>query len=148
MAVLGEEWGVPRILTWNEHEENVIEKWNSLYLYWVGGCALSRFACFVTWSCPTLVTPWTVAHQTPLSMGFSRQEILKWAAISFSRGSSWPGIKPASLMCPVLADATTGTTWEAWWLHKCKHLSKLNGEFWYGFIFPTDVKLTTGRWRD
>ena len=25
-------------------------------------------------SCPTLVTPWTVACQSPLSMGFSRQE--------------------------------------------------------------------------
>ena len=24
--------------------------------------------------CPTLVTLWTVAHQAPLSMGFSRQE--------------------------------------------------------------------------
>ena len=24
--------------------------------------------------CPTLVIPWTVAHQAPLSMGFSRQE--------------------------------------------------------------------------
>ena len=28
----------------------------------------------VTKSCPTLVTPWTVARQAPLSMGFSRQE--------------------------------------------------------------------------
>ena len=28
----------------------------------------------VTQACPTLVTPWTVVHQTPLSMGFSRQE--------------------------------------------------------------------------
>ena len=28
----------------------------------------------VTQSCPTLATPWTVAHQAPLSMGFSRQE--------------------------------------------------------------------------
>ena len=28
----------------------------------------------VTKSCPTLVTPWTVARQTPLSMGFSREE--------------------------------------------------------------------------
>ena len=26
----------------------------------------------VTKSCPTLVTPWTIAHQVPLSMGFSR----------------------------------------------------------------------------
>ena len=25
-------------------------------------------------SCPTLATPWTVACQAPLSMGFSRQE--------------------------------------------------------------------------
>ena len=28
----------------------------------------------VTKSCPTLVTPWTVACQTSLTMGFSRQE--------------------------------------------------------------------------
>ena len=28
----------------------------------------------VTQSCPTLATPWTVAYQAPLSMGFSRQE--------------------------------------------------------------------------
>ena len=34
------------------------------------------------------VTPRTVAHQAPLSMGFSRQKILEWAAISSSRGSS------------------------------------------------------------
>ena len=35
-------------------------------------------------------TPWTVAHQAPLSMEFSRQEILGWVAISFSRGSFQP----------------------------------------------------------
>ena len=28
----------------------------------------------VTKSCPTLATPWTVAHKAPLSMGFPRQE--------------------------------------------------------------------------
>ena len=28
----------------------------------------------VTKSCPTIATPWTVAHQAPLPMGFSRQE--------------------------------------------------------------------------
>ena len=28
----------------------------------------------VTKSCPTLVTPWTVACQAPLPVGFSRQE--------------------------------------------------------------------------
>ena len=35
-------------------------------------------------SCLTLATPWTIAHQAPVSMGFSRQRILEWVAISFS----------------------------------------------------------------
>ena len=35
-------------------------------------------------------TPWTIACQAPLSIGFSKQKILDWVAISFSRlvGSS------------------------------------------------------------
>ena len=37
-----------------------------------------------------LATPWTVACQGPLSMGFPRQEYCSGFAISFSRGSSWP----------------------------------------------------------
>ena len=32
-------------------------------------------------------TPWTVAHQDPLSMGYSKR-VLEWVAIPFSRGSS------------------------------------------------------------
>ena len=35
-------------------------------------------------------TPWTVALQAPLSMGFSRQEYWSRVAISYSRGSSPP----------------------------------------------------------
>ena len=35
-----------------------------------------------------LATPWTVARQALLSMGFSRQRKLPWVAISYSRGSS------------------------------------------------------------
>ena len=30
--------------------------------------------CLVAKSYPTLATPWTVAYQAPLSMGFPRQE--------------------------------------------------------------------------
>ena len=40
-------------------------------------------------SCLTLMTPWTVARQAPLSMGILQARILEWVAISFSRGSSW-----------------------------------------------------------
>ena len=35
-------------------------------------------------------TPWTIAHQAPLVHGIFQARILKWVAISFSRGSSWP----------------------------------------------------------
>ena len=34
--------------------------------------------------------PWTIAYQVSPSMGFSRQELLEWVAISFSRGPSQP----------------------------------------------------------
>ena len=36
------------------------------------------------------VTPWTVAHQVPPSMGFSRQEYWSWVAMPSFRGSSQP----------------------------------------------------------
>ena len=32
-------------------------------------------------SSPTLVIPWTIAHQAPLPMGFSRQEY--WSELTF-----------------------------------------------------------------
>ena len=34
------------------------------------------------------VIPWTIAGQTPLSMGILQARILKWVASSFSKGSS------------------------------------------------------------
>ena len=50
----------------------------------------------VTQSCPTLVTPWAVAHQVPLSMAFPQQEY--WHGLSFpSPGDlSKPRIEPTS----------------------------------------------------
>ena len=36
------------------------------------------------------VTPWTVAHQAPLSMGILQARTLEWVAISYSKGSFWP----------------------------------------------------------
>ena len=50
------------------------------------------------------VTPWTVACQASLSTGFSKQEY--WSGLpSPPLGDlPHPGIKPASLMSPALAD--------------------------------------------
>ena len=39
-------------------------------------------------------TPWTVAHQAPLSMGILQARTLEWVAISYSKGSPDPGIEP------------------------------------------------------
>ena len=60
-------------------------------------------------------TPWTVAHQAPLSMEFSRQEY--WSGLPCPPPRDLPnsGIKPMSLMSPALAGGffTTSATWEA-----------------------------------
>ena len=49
------------------------------------------------------MTPWAVAHQAPLSMGFSRQEY--WSGLQFPTPGDLPnpGIKPMSLASPALA---------------------------------------------
>ena len=69
----------------------------------------------VSKSCLTLVNPWTVACQAPLSMGFSRQEYCNGLPCSPPGDHPDPGIEHISLMSPALADGffTTSTTWEA-----------------------------------
>ena len=52
-----------------------------------------------TKSCLTLATPWTVACQAPLSMGFSRQEYSSGLPFPSPGDLSNPGIEPGS---PVL----------------------------------------------
>ena len=50
----------------------------------------------VAQSCPTPCDPWTVAHQAPPSMGFSRQEY--WSGLPFPSPGDLPdpGIEPRS----------------------------------------------------
>ena len=57
--------------------------------------------------CPTLCEPWTVAPGSSVH-GTLQARILEWVAISFSRGSSQPGMEPRS---PALwADALLSET--------------------------------------
>ena len=71
---------------------------------------LSHFSCV-----QICATPWTVAHQAPLSMGFSKQEY--WSGLPCPSPGDLPalGIEPAVLMSPALAGGffTTVATWEA-----------------------------------
>ena len=67
-------------------------------------------------SCVRLcVMVWTVAHQAPLSVGFSRQEY--WSRQPFPPPGDLPDpeIKPLSLRYPAMAGGffTTSATWKA-----------------------------------
>ena len=60
----------------------------------MGVCLVSRVQLFATL--------WTVAHQAPLSLGFSRQEY--WSGLPFPPPGDVPdpGTEPASPMFPVM----------------------------------------------
>ena len=61
------------------------------YLHTLIGMISSVMCCAQSLSCVQLfVTPWTRAHQAPLSMGIIQAKILEWVAIPSSRGSSQP----------------------------------------------------------
>ena len=61
------------------------------------------------------VTPWTVARQAPLSMGFCRHEYWSGLPCPPPKDLPNPGIELTSLASPALADGffTTSATWEA-----------------------------------
>ena len=70
---------------------------------------------------------WTIAHQAPLSMGFSRQEY--WNGLPCPPPGYLPdsSIKPTSFMTPALAGRlfTVSTTWEAlYFIHECEKKRK------------------------
>ena len=72
-------------------------------------CVLSHFCCVQL--CAVI---WTVSHQAPLSMGFSRQEY--WSGFSCPPPGDLPdsGVEPESLTSPALAGLffTTSASWE------------------------------------
>ena len=69
-------------------------------------CVLSHVQFFTT--------PWTVARQAPVSMGFPSQE--HWSGLPFRPpgGLPDPGMEPLFLASPMLAGGffTNCTTWE------------------------------------
>ena len=82
-----------------------------LYLTsWMDICMLSSLSR--VW---LFAAPWTVVHQAPLSVGFSRQEY--WSGLPCLPPGNLPDpeIEPTSLMSPELAGGffTTSTTWES-----------------------------------
>ena len=86
---------VLNISCWKRHniKEGRITLANML---WFGNLLGVSVVVLVIQSCPALCDPWTLAHQAPLSMGFSRQEYWSWL-LFFSPGDlSNPDIEPRS----------------------------------------------------
>ena len=77
-------------------------------------CMLSHFRRVLLFS-----NQWTVARQAPLSMGFSRQEY--WSGLPCPPPGDLldPGIEPAFLMSPALANEffTISAIWETQNVH-------------------------------
>ena len=72
----------------------------SLFIFMEEYKEILRCHSLVTKLCPTLVTPWTIARQATLSMGFPREGY--WSGLLFPSPGYLPdsGIKPTS---PALA---------------------------------------------
>ena len=67
-----------------------------------------------SWSCvPLFATPWTVAHQAPLSMGFSRQEYWCGVPLPTPGGSSWPRDRTYVSFFLLHWQADSSTNWQA-----------------------------------
>ena len=81
-----------------EQDCKTATKWKSLTI-----CSWKWHPIYECVVC-SVVTPWTAAHEAPLSMGFFRQEY--WSGLPFPPPGDLlnSGIKPVSLMSPVLAD--------------------------------------------
>ena len=84
----------------------------SLHLLFSLICSLH--ACSVSCHIWLFVALWTITLQAPLFMGFSKQEYWSGLPCSPTGDLPKPGIEPASLMFPALADGffTTSATWE------------------------------------
>ena len=119
---------------------------------WVRRSWQCKCACLLShFSHSLFATPWTVAHQAPLSMGFSRWEYWSGLPCPLPGDLLCLGIEHTSPVSPTLqADSLS---WEAW---ECKHLPPIS-HLVIGFHFlwlqpntqynPRGHSRDRGRWR-
>ena len=95
-------------------------------------CVLGRVRLFAT--------PWTVACQASLSMGFSRQGYWSGVPIPSPGNIPDPGIKSVCLMSPSLAGGffTTRATWDT-------EIRVINFSYFQGYILYLDTVFYTSK---
>ena len=96
--------------------------WDSHVLTCVCACMCAQYVQF-------FVTPWTVAHQAPLSRAFSRHEY--WSGLPFPppRDLPDPGIKPMSpVSSPMHADSLLLTHWGSPHTYTLLNLKQINNK--------------------
>ena len=86
--------------SFSSSQSETLYPWNTNHrLYFKNICLCAQFLSRVQF----FATPWTVAHQAPLSIGFPRQEY--WTGLPFPSPEDLPtpGVEPISLASPILA---------------------------------------------
>ena len=88
----------------------------------------------VTQSYLTLLTPWTVAHQASLSMGFSRQEYWSGFPCPLSGVLPDPGINPGLVNCRQILYYLShwGLPWLLRWWRNCLQFMRPGFNPWVG----------------
>ena len=98
--------------SWPRDQTPVSHIAGRFFIVWstMHACMLSHFSC-----AQLFATQGTTIHQTPLSLGFSRQEYWNGLPCPSPEYLPDPGIKPTSLLSPALAGRffTTSATWGA-----------------------------------
>ena len=112
------EFSHGKILTqggWSLYTINIskLHYWSHNWVFW--GHLRTQSLCAKSLQlCPTLCDPMDCSHQTPLSMGFSRQGYWSGLPCPLPGDLTDPGIESQSLASPALAGDffTTSVTWE------------------------------------
>ena len=111
--------------------------WVCLQVYFEP-CVLSHFSH--VW---LFATSWTVAHQAPMPVGFSKQEYWSELPCPLPWDLPDPGIKPWSLASPALAGRffTTSASWEVpfWMMCVCVSHSVMSDSLQPRGLWPTKL---------
>ena len=105
--------------------------------------------CLVAKLCLTLVTPWTIARQAPLSVGFSRQEY--WSELPFPSPVDLPNLEiepmsPTLVAMKNLTEPSGKALYPGRDNHTITKVSRKIPSQWCGLLFPHTSRSGNVKW--